>query len=272
MKRWIYIVLVFLIIFSFNSNVFASSGGLKKASIKTCPNGVTYGYHGDDNHWHVAKPNGNWSGWTAEGDPLPGDPCPGSNSNTTTVPTTTHTTRSAQNSVAPAVANKQVTNSNNNETAKQQVDETTTTTEPVTETTTTSSTSKNKLEPKLETLYVNNSKVTFDSANKGSTTEFYGTNMISIGYFLNSNDFDFKVYDKDDNEITNIDEINLNFGNNKYKIVVSNKEGNSINYYLTVERYNLMQTIFAMLICAVIVFLLPVLFIRFILRKIKKKR
>ena len=59
-------------------SVFATSGNLRKASIKTCPDGVTYGNHESNHviHWHVAVPApDSWSGWAASGDPIPNDPC-----------------------------------------------------------------------------------------------------------------------------------------------------------------------------------------------------
>ena len=48
---YIFIVTVFLCI----TPTFASSGAPKKASIKKRPDGLHYGYHDKDNHWHQAK-------------------------------------------------------------------------------------------------------------------------------------------------------------------------------------------------------------------------
>lgn len=53
------IVLLFIIgILFYGYNVYASTGTLKSDSIISC-NGVTYGRHGDDNHWHVATKKSN---------------------------------------------------------------------------------------------------------------------------------------------------------------------------------------------------------------------
>ena len=84
--------------------VSASSGALKKDSIKTCPNGVTYGYHGPDNHWHVAEKSNVKSGWSAVGEALSGDPCPsGNNSSSKTSTRNSNTSTSTANSnVKPA--------------------------------------------------------------------------------------------------------------------------------------------------------------------------
>ena len=59
--------------------VEATPGYLKKNSIKTC-NGVTYGQHSSDNHWHVAVPNSK-GGYNASGDPIYQDPCAGASGN-----------------------------------------------------------------------------------------------------------------------------------------------------------------------------------------------
>ena len=56
----------------------ATSGDLSKDSIKTCPNGTTYGRHSESNpHWHVALKKSD-GGWSASGDAILSDPCPGS--------------------------------------------------------------------------------------------------------------------------------------------------------------------------------------------------
>ncbi|MBQ9024308.1 MAG: hypothetical protein IJ105_03690 [Bacilli bacterium] len=78
----IILYLLLFILFIIPINVFATGGGLRKSSIKTCPNGITYGLHSDGNggtHWHVAATNGN--GYFAKGDAIYSDPCPGHNTN-----------------------------------------------------------------------------------------------------------------------------------------------------------------------------------------------
>ena len=78
----IILYLLLFILFIIPINVFATGGKLRKSSIKTCPNGITYGLHSDGNggtHWHVAATNGN--GYFAKGDAIYSDPCPGHNAN-----------------------------------------------------------------------------------------------------------------------------------------------------------------------------------------------
>lgn len=63
-------------------NVYASSGALRKNSIKQCPNGKYYGYHSSDKHWHEAQKNEKMSsGWAAIGEAFYNDPCPTNNNN-----------------------------------------------------------------------------------------------------------------------------------------------------------------------------------------------
>lgn len=74
------LLLVLLIICPLN--VFATGGGLRKNSIKTCPDGVTYGLHSDGHggtHWHVAVTNGD--NYYSSGEAIYSDPCPDSNKN-----------------------------------------------------------------------------------------------------------------------------------------------------------------------------------------------
>lgn len=80
-------------------NVFASGGGLRKNSIKTCPNGVTYGLHSDGNggtHWHIAITNG--SNYYANGEAIFSDPCPNSSGNNGTAGSTDQSSYSNNNS------------------------------------------------------------------------------------------------------------------------------------------------------------------------------
>lgn len=73
-KKSVYFGIVLLcVLFLDVTNVYATSGRLRKNSIKTC-NGITYGQHSSDNHWHVAVRNSDGS-YNASGDPIYSDPC-----------------------------------------------------------------------------------------------------------------------------------------------------------------------------------------------------
>ena len=78
MKKISMIIFLIGLVFADINIVYASSGFLRKNSIKTC-NGVSYGQHSSDNHWHKAVLNDN-GGYNAEGDPIYSDPC-GNNQN-----------------------------------------------------------------------------------------------------------------------------------------------------------------------------------------------
>lgn len=73
------ILLIAIVILNSNVNVYASGGALRKKSIKTCPNGITYGLHSDGKggtHWHVAITNG--KNYYPDGEAIMSDPCPSS--------------------------------------------------------------------------------------------------------------------------------------------------------------------------------------------------
>lgn len=92
------ICFIFIVLFMiFNINVHASSGKLRSASIKSC-NGVMYGQHSSDNHWHVAEKQE--EGYYPIGDAIYSDPCASSvnnnnnsDNNSSTNNTTTTTTK-----------------------------------------------------------------------------------------------------------------------------------------------------------------------------------
>lgn len=69
----------------FAPSTFATTGALKRDSIKKCPDGKHYGYHTSKGkiHWHEAEASNASSGWSAIGPVLSGDPCPKKASNPT---------------------------------------------------------------------------------------------------------------------------------------------------------------------------------------------
>ena len=77
-----FIILIILLIIIYPTSIHATGGGLRKNSIKTCPDGVTYGLHSDGHggtHWHVAVTNGD--NYYSSGEAIYSDPCPDSNKN-----------------------------------------------------------------------------------------------------------------------------------------------------------------------------------------------
>lgn len=76
MKKLIFLIFVLAVFIVGSINVNASSGRLKSATIKSC-NGITYGQHSSDNHWHIAtKEDGVYY---ASGDPIYSDSCSSNN-------------------------------------------------------------------------------------------------------------------------------------------------------------------------------------------------
>lgn len=66
------VLLLLICIFIIPVVVNATSGRLKKDTIKIC-GGTYYGQHGDNNHWHTAEKNGDF--WYATGPELSYNPC-----------------------------------------------------------------------------------------------------------------------------------------------------------------------------------------------------
>lgn len=97
MKRLLTLGICILVLLPLTVN--ATGGGLRKKSIKTCPNGVTYGMHSDGHggtHWHVAVTNGN--NYYADGEAIYSDPCPAYNKNEGTAGATDGSSNSPLNS------------------------------------------------------------------------------------------------------------------------------------------------------------------------------
>lgn len=93
-----YSILFILLLIVIPLNVNATGGGLRKNSIKTCPNGITYGLHSDGNggtHWHKAATNG--KNYYADGDAIMSDPCPNSTENKGTAESTGQNNNSSSN-------------------------------------------------------------------------------------------------------------------------------------------------------------------------------
>ena len=68
---------ILLVIILFTSmNVYASSGTLSSDSIKTCPDGITYGSHKGEGTLHYHKATYNGKQYYPDGNAITNDPCP----------------------------------------------------------------------------------------------------------------------------------------------------------------------------------------------------
>lgn len=114
MKRITYCIFIVCIFVFCTDTANATRGGLRKSTIKTCPNGITYGLHSDGHggtHWHVAITNGN--NYYADGGAIYYDPCPSSTTNQGTAGSTSGSSSSGNNSHnSYNSSNSNVSNSN----------------------------------------------------------------------------------------------------------------------------------------------------------------
>ncbi len=93
-EKVFFLIILFLAFCPLNAS--ATGGGLRKNSIKTCPDGVTYGLHSDGHggtHWHVAVTNGD--NYYSSGEAIYSDPCPDSKKNYGTAGQTQGSTNSS---------------------------------------------------------------------------------------------------------------------------------------------------------------------------------
>ena len=71
---------ILLVIILFTSmNVYASSGALSNDSIKTCPDGITYGSHKGEGTLHYHKAIYKGKRYYPDGNAIANDPCPKKN-------------------------------------------------------------------------------------------------------------------------------------------------------------------------------------------------
>lgn len=206
MKKIILLGICILLLFPLTIN--ATGGGLRKNSIKTCPNGITYGMHSDGHggtHWHVAVTNGN--NYYANGEAIYNDPCPGYTKNEGTAGATDGSSNSSSNSSGNSWTNSNYSNNYSNNNA-------------------TNNTSKEVVEERcndnsIKEVIIDNEKITIsDNMN-------YKTEKKHVEIKIEVNDSKAKV------EFENKD---LSLGENIINIVVTAENGDMKNYTLTINK------------------------------------
>ena len=302
MKKSVYIIFVLFVFVSNMVIVDASSGRLKSDSIKTC-NGITYGSHSSDNHWHVASmKNGSYY---ATGSPIYSDPCGLNNSseNSYVQPHEENNT----NTINEVFVEEE--KSSDNLLKSVEVDNNSLIVSEVM----TYNTNKEKVDIKVTT---NNDKATYEIKNNSNLK--VGENLIYIdvkaengnikNYMLNVNrekelssekgiivyinnkEIEFKDFKATFNVSSNEEEINIDYklkdkntsvkmskisklktGKNNIDIIVTAEDGSENKYQLNVYKNSTFED-FCSLLLTVILFAGLYYFVRFITRKFKKQK
>lgn len=306
MKKKLKMVLILIVAFLMTTNVSATGGELRRASIKTCTDGVTYGMHSDGNggtHWHRAATNGD--NYYAVGDAIYRDPCPVNTGNKGTA----ESTHGGQNNLNSSNNNNNNSSSSSNggssiiqpvvtksddatiksitvdgtsieindvmifETDKDRIDINVTTNHSKASVKIKGETDNLKLENKFEiivsaeagnkktytlnvnrkpgisktrmSLKINDIFASFDDKNYYETTELFYTNSIKFTYTLSNSKSTIKIL-KDAKEIN--DEDKLTLGDNNYKFIITDENGDTVEYTLKVTKEGFLESILIIVI------------------------
>lgn len=285
LKKYIKILL-FIVVFIVCDNVTATSGALKKNSIKTCPNGITYGYHKD--HWHVASSNG--KNYYAKGSAISKDPCPREAEKVTKSP---EVVKSSDTSIDKIIINDisieeikeemyteinqkdiKVTIITHDKNAKTEIYGNQKNLEvneineyKIVVTAENNNTKKYVLKIKrnqiqsdvyIKKFTIDGTEETFDN-NKNLTLKILNNNYtLNYNYELSDKDAELKIY-KNGTLIDSLDNVNIG---DKYTLIIYDKDGNINEYYLNIVKVPTITKIFYYLSLTMII-IIPIAIILF---------
>lgn len=229
MKKSLYLILLATLFVVGSIEVNASSGALRKASIKTC-NGITYGQHSSDNHWHVAEESD--GKYYATGNPIYGDPCSSSGGSSNN--NNSHNDNSSNNSASDNSSGGESSNNNTSNNSNIGSDSSTnnntnnnTTTKPNNSGATSNQNTTSKEDEKnsdntLKVILIDGKEIKISDDIKYSTTK----DKINIEVTPNDEKATF--------EIKNNDELSI--GENKVEIEVKAENGKTKTYSIMITR------------------------------------
>ena len=236
MKKNIYIILL-LTIFMFGSiEVNASSGRLRKDSIKTC-NGTTYGQHSSDNHWHVAEEKD--GSYYATGNPIYSDPCSSNSGSSNNDNSSSNSSSSNSSSGDSSSSNSSSNNSSSNSSSNNNSNGSSNQNNNSSNSSSNNTTTKNETITSKEETPKNNDntlKVIIIDDKEFEVTD-------DIEYSTTNEKVDIEVETNDDKATYEIkNNSTLSVGDNKITIEVKAEDGTIKTYNININRKRILSS------------------------------
>lgn len=243
---WTAILLAMLCLLLAPSLAWATPGLLKSDSVKTCPDGTTYGQHGNG-HWHVAVRQRSGGRYQASGGEIASDPCPGYTVNQGAAASTNV---SAPQQSAPQTPAQNIT-------PTPQTQPTPTVTQPATTTSAPQAAPVNNAtassEPNSDAVSIQkfpSVDVRLYDRNSGDKPVEFKNNEYESSQTYNQEYFVYKIkatsganarLERNGKEVES--PVKLNYGDNNFTLVVKDKHGHTNKYKITINRSTVAQEI-----------------------------